>query len=182
MAATLRYFMLPEDERSFFRVLSPHGLSLYPEVFPPGTDGILADERALAGMEDDAYYLAAERLGPIVVRPLERGRDKGMLQIAEIPSPVFHYERSMLNEEGELVGGRLWAELDITGAVDAREQAKPLALRRIYEDIHQFFRKSWRRSEPKGWWIGPVAGSQAKGGRLLLREPGHKGREIGVWR
>ena len=105
-----------------------------------------------------------------------------MLEIAEVPSPVFHYERSLLNDDGELVGGRLWAELEVTGAVDARDRGKPLALRRIFEDIHQFFRKSWRRSDPKGWWIGPAAAARAKSGRLFLREPGHKGREVEVWR
>ena len=88
----------------------------------------------------------------------------------------------MRNDDGELVGGRLWAELDVTDDPESHGIGKPLALKRIFEDMHQFFRKSWRRSEPKGWWVGPVAGAQAKGGRLVLREPGHKGRKIGVWR
>ncbi|HTP49990.1 MAG TPA: hypothetical protein VMK42_04765 [Anaeromyxobacteraceae bacterium] len=182
MAATLRYFMLPEDERSFLRAVAPHGLTVYPETFPPGTSGVPADEAAQATFTADAYYLAAERLGDVVVRPLARGRDKGMLEIAEVPSPVFHFERSVRNDEGELVGGRLWAELDVTDEPDSRGIGKPLALKRIFEEIHQFFRKSWRRSDPKGWWIGPSAGAQVRGGRLVLREPGHKGREVGVWR
>ncbi len=182
MAATLRYFMLPADERALFRQLARHGLSLYPEVFAPGTAGVPADEAAQVGLDRDGYYLAAEQLGPVIVRPLGRGRDKGMLEIAEVPSPVFHYERSMPNDSGELVGGRLWAELDVTDDPESRGIGKPLALKRIFEDIHQFFRKSWRRSDPKGWWIGPAAGAEAKGGRIVLREPGHKGRTIGVWR
>ncbi|HVP68504.1 MAG TPA: hypothetical protein VMT17_14715 [Anaeromyxobacteraceae bacterium] len=182
MAATLRYFMLPEDERSLFRHLAPHGLTLYPEVFPQGTRGVAADEAAQRVLDGDAYYLAAERLGPVIVRPLKRGRDKGLLEIAEIPSPVFHYERSHPNDEGELVGGRLWAELDVTDSPEAKGLGKPLALRRIFEDVHQFFRKSWRRSDPKGWWVGPAAAARVKAGDLVLREPGHKGRTVAVWR
>jgi hypothetical protein len=61
-------------------------------------------------------------------------------------------------------------------------QGKPVALRRIFEEVQQFFRKSWRRSDPKGFWIGPAAATLAKGGGLVLREPGHKGRQIGIWR
>jgi hypothetical protein len=181
MPATLSYFMLPEDERAFFRMLAPKGLTLYPEVFPPGTAGIPADADAPARLDAEAWYLAAEALGPVVVRPVRRGRDKGLLEIEEIPSPVFHYERSVPGAEGEQVGGRLWAELDVTD--DPRSKlGKPLALRRIFEEAHAFFRKSWRRSEPKGWWIGPAAAAAWKAGRLVLREPGHKGRAVAVWR
>jgi len=181
MPVTLSYFMLPEDERAFFRMLAPKGLTLYPEVFPAGTAGRPADERAPEALEGEAYYLAAESLGPLVVRPLRRGRDKGLLEIEEVPSPVIHYERSVPGEAGELVGGRLWAELDVTD--DPRSKlGKPLALRRIFEDVHAFFRKSWRRSEPKGWWVGPAAAAAWKSGRLVLREPGHKGRAVAVWR
>ena len=114
MAATLQYFMLPEDERALFRMLAGKELTLYPEIFPPGTVGIPVDDQDRRGSSSwSAYYLAAERLGPVVVRPLARGTDRGMLEIEEIPSPVFHYERSLPNEKGELVGGRLWAELDV---------------------------------------------------------------------
>ena len=71
-----------------------------------------------------AYYLAAERLGPVIVHPVKRGPDKGMLAIEEVPSPVFHYERSVPNDEGELVSGRLWAELDVTDdANDSHREA-----------------------------------------------------------
>lgn len=181
MAATLDYFMLPEDERALFRVLARQELTLYPEVFPPGTEGIPADDAALPRLEGDAWYLAAERLGPVVVHQLARGRDRGMLEIEEIPSPVFHYQRCVMNDAGELVGGRLWAELDVNDDPGSR-QGKPVALRRIFEEIQQFFRKSWRRSDPKGWWIGPAAAAAAKSGKLVLREPGHKGRVVGIWR
>ncbi len=181
MAATLQYFMLPEDERALFRMLARKELTLYPEIFPPGTAGIPVDDRTVELLDREAYYLAAERLGPVIVRTLARGRDRGMLEIEEIPSPVYHYERSLPNEAGELVGGRLWAELDVDDSPGARI-GKPAALKAIFEEVNQFFRKSWRRSDPKGYWIGPVAAAAAKGGRLVLREPGHKGRTYGIWR
>src|SRR5690349_17864192 len=98
--------MLPEDERALFRVLDRHELTRYPAV--------AAREEAVAALDGGAYYLAAERLGPVIVHPVKRGPDKGLLVIEEVPSPVFHYERSVRNDAGELVGGRLWAELDVT--------------------------------------------------------------------
>jgi hypothetical protein len=61
-------------------------------------------------------------------------------------------------------------------------RGKPLALKSIFEEVHHLFRKNWRRSEPKGFWVGPAAASAWKRGELVLREAGHKGREIGVWR
>ncbi len=36
MAATLHYFMLPDDERSLFRHLARRELTIYPELVPPG--------------------------------------------------------------------------------------------------------------------------------------------------
>jgi hypothetical protein len=181
LAATIKYFMFPEDERSLFRMLARKDLTLYPEIFPPGTPGIQVDDKAQALLVEPAYYLAAEQYGPVIVRPLERGRDRGMLEIEELPSPVFHYERSLPNEKGELVGGRLWSELDQNDDPGSRD-GKPVALRRIFEEVNEFFRKSWRRSDPKGWWVGPAAGAAVKGGRLVLREAGHHGRTVGVWR
>jgi len=181
VAETVRFFMLPEDERAFLRALAPHGLTLFPEVFPPGTVGRPVDESVLDGLDLEACYLAVERLGPVVVHPLRRGKDRGMLEIEEIPSPVLHFERSRLDGEGELVGGKLWAELDVTDDPGSR-LGKPRALRLVFEVVQRFFRKSWRRSEPKGWWIGPGAAGAVREGRLRLREPGHKGREIRVWR
>ena len=52
----------------------------------------------------------------------------------------------------------------------------------LFQEIHDLFRKSWRRSDPKGFWIGPHAGAAWKRGELKLREAGHKGSLVGVWR
>jgi hypothetical protein len=181
MAVTLSFFMLPDDERALFRQLARHQLTVYPELIPPGHVPLAADESAPERFESPACYLAAEQLGPVIVHPVKRGRDKGLLEIEEVPSPVFHYERSLRNEDGELVSGRLWAELEVTDNPNDR-RGKPLALRRIFEDVHAFFRKSWRRSEPKGSWIGPHAAAAWKRDDLVLRVAGHRGRTLGVWR
>ena len=181
MAATLHYFMLPDDERSLFRHLERRGLTLYPELVPPGWVPIPVEPGAVDGLDEPAYYVAAERLGPVVVHPVKRGPDRGMMKIEEIPSPVFHYERSVRNPAGELVAGRLWAELDVSDDPSDR-QGKPIALRAFFEEIHRLFHKNWRRSDPKGFWVGPHAAAAWKRGELALREAGHKGRLVGVWR
>jgi len=181
MASTVHYFMLPDDERALFRVLARRELTLYPELVPPGWAPIPLDEHAVDRLDAPSWYVAAERLGPVIVHPIKRGPDRGMLEIEEVPSPVLHYERSVPNEKGELVAGRLWGELDVTDDPDDR-RGKPRALRRLFEEIQQTFRKGWRRSEPKGWWVGPKAAAAWKRGELVLREAGHKGRAVGVWR
>jgi len=181
MAATLDYFMLPEDELALFRQLGRHKLTVYPELIPPGWKAPVLGEALAGTLELDAYYLAMEALAPVVVHPIKRGPDKGMLKIEEIPSPVFHYQRSVRNEANELVGGRLWAELIVTGATEDM-RGKPLALTRVFDEVHDWFRKGWRRSDPKGYWVGPKAAEAFKRGGLVLREPGHKGRTYGVWR
>ena len=181
MAATVHYFMLPEDERALFRLLARQRLTIYPELVAPGSAGIAAEERVVATLEDEAYYLAAERLGPVIVHAVKRGPGKGMMAIEEVPSPVFHYQRSLRNEHGELVGGRLWAELDVTDEPGTRE-GKHRALRAIFEEIRTWLRKTFRRSDPKGWWIGPAAARAWKSDGLVLREPGHKGRSVAAWR
>lgn len=181
MGATVSYFLLESDEVALFRFLSRQGLTIYPELVPPGYAAPAADEQVLASLSDRAYYLAAERLGPVTVRAMKKGPDKGMLVIEEVPSPVLHYERSLRNEGGELEGGRLWAELDVTDDPGSRF-GKHRGLRAIFEEIQAWFRKTCLRSDPKGWWVGPAAGRACRSEGLVLREPGHKGRVVGVWR
>jgi len=181
VAAQLRYFMLPDDERALFRLLARHGITVYPELVPPDWTAPRLDESLVPSLDGEAYYLAFEELGPVIVHPVKKGPDRGMLKIEELPSPVFHYERSLPNEHGELVGGRLWAELDVhdtaTGPV-----GKPRRLHAVFDEIHALFKKSWRRSDPKGWWVGPAAARAWKSERLVLREPGHKGGTVDVWK
>jgi hypothetical protein len=181
VAATLRYFLLPDDERALFRHLARHGLTVYPELVAPGWRAPRADETVLPALDGPAYYLAAERLGPVVAHPVKRGPDRGMLRIQEVPSPVLHYQRSLPNQAGELVAGRLWVDLEGADAATS-EPGKPYALRLIFEDLHSWCRKTLRRSDPKGWWVGPRAAQAWKRRELVLREEGHKGRAVGVWK
>ena len=53
----------------------------------------------------------------------KRGPDRGLLVIEEVPSPVFHYERSLPNEAGELLGR------PISGLADARAAAREVQVR-----------------------------------------------------
>jgi hypothetical protein len=179
MGATLSYFMLPDDERALLRLLARSEVTVYPELIPPGYAPLPAKEDLR--LDGGAYYLALERLGPVVVYPVKRGPDRGKLTIAEIPSPVFHYERSLPNEKGELVSGRLWAELEVTDDPSSR-LGKPYALKSLFLEIQELFKKSFRRSDPKGYWVGPHAAAAVKREGLKLREEGHKGALIGVWK
>lgn len=181
MANTLQYFMFPEDEAGLFRLLARHELTAYPELIPPGYHAPRVDERLLPDLRDAALYLAAERLGPVIVHAIKKGPDRGMLVVDEVPSPVLHYARSLRDEAGELIAGRLWAELEVTNDPTSRA-GKHRAIRSLFEEIHAWFRKGFRRSDPKGWWIGPAAARAWRAGGLVLREPGHKGRAVGVWR
>ena len=181
MAATLHYFLLESDEAALFRFLARRGLTVYPELVPPGYAAPPADEHVLATLTEPAYYLAAERFGPVIVRAMKKGPDKGMLAIEEVPSPVLHYERARRNDAGELEGGRLWAELDVTDDPGSRS-GKHRGLRALFEEIHGWLRKTCLRSDPKGWWVGPAAARAWRSEGLVLREPGHKGRALGVWR
>jgi hypothetical protein len=179
MGATLNYFMLPEDERALIRLLARREVTIYPELVPPGYVPVRAAEDTQ--LDGGAYYLALERLGPVVVHPVKRGPDRGMLAIEEIPSPVFHYERCLPNEQGELVSGRLWAELEVTDDPGSR-LGKPRALKALFLEIQDLFKKSWRRSEPKGFWVGPHTALAVKREGLKLRVAGHRGALISVWK
>ncbi len=180
MAATLQYFMLPEDELQLFRLLEPRGLVVYPELSDPGEVPAPLGAALQPALDAPAYYLAMESAGAVIGRPVKRGPNKGRLEIDELASPVFHYERSLLNDRQELVGGRIWAELDVVHERTG-PRGKPLVLRAVFDEMERYFHKSFRRSEPKGYWIGPKAAAAHKVG-LVLREPGHKGRTYGVWR
>jgi hypothetical protein len=181
MGATLSYFMVHEDERALFRLLARREVTVYPELVPPGYVPLAAGEDTPGQLDGTSYYLAVERLGPVVVHPVKRGPNRGLLEVEEIPSPVFHYERSLPNEAGELVAGRLWAELEITDDPGSRV-GKPHALKKLFLEVQDLFKKSWRRSEPKGYWVGPHAATAWKRGDLRLREAGHRGRIIDVWK
>jgi hypothetical protein len=171
MADLITFFMAPEDEVAFFRALEPMGFSIVPEIVPPGVTPIPVSAAVAGELEGESYYLAAEALAPIEVRPIKRGPNRGSFEIDEIRSPVIHYERSVREGE-ELRSGRIWAELVVSG--DTRENlGKSEAFRQLFERVRAYL-KRFRRSQPVGVWIGPAAARLASTG-VRLREAGRKG-------
>ncbi len=183
MADVIRFFMSPEDEIAFFRALEPHGLTILPEIVPADFTPLPVTGELARTLEGPSHYLAAERLGPIELREIERGRNRGSFDVDEIRSPVIHYERSILTprpaqpspsvtEGSELQAGRVWAELVVSGNV--RENiGKSESFRQLFEELRAYL-KRWRRSQPIGAFIGPGAARLYSSG-VRLRGEGRKG-------
>lgn len=173
MAHTLSFVMSPEDEIAFFRFLERLELEVYPIRVPPNWKPFKADEKAVPKLPEEAAYLAASKIHPVLVDKVKRGKDKGAWRVDEVRSPVIYFERSKTAENGELLSGKLWAELDITPQTGRRDAA-PDQFRRLYMEVEGFFKKSFRRSDPQGFWIGPQAARQFKEG-LVLRDSAPRG-------
>lgn len=171
MADVLTFFMAPPDEVAFFRALEPMGLTIVPEIVPAGWEPVRVCAALAGELEGESYYLAAEALGPVEVRPIKRGPHRGSLEVDEIRSPVIHYERC-LREGEELRSGRLWAELVVSGDVHGNA-GKSEAFRQLFERVRAHV-KRFRRSQPVGAWIGPAA-ARLFGEGVRLREAGRKG-------
>lgn len=165
--------MTPEDELSFLRGLEPLKFDVYPEVSEKGYRPFAAAAENHERLTDDAYYLALPSAGELVAREVRRGPHKGMLEIDEIRSPVIHWERSRLDEDGELRSGRLWAELEVVG--DRQHMmTKPDLLRAVFDRVRTHLKKHFHHSKPVGYFVGPVASRRFHEG-LVLREAGRKG-------
>lgn len=132
-----------------------------------------ADAAAVAKLPAEAVYLAASELAPVIVDKVKRGKDKGHWRIDEVRSPVIHLERSLMNEDGELVSGRIWAELEITQQTGRRDPA-PDKFRQLYLEVEAWVKKAFRRGDPKEFFVGPTAARLCKEG-LVLRIAGHRG-------
>lgn len=175
MANVLRTFMAPADELAFLRFLTGLRLEVYPVRVPPDWKPFLADEQA-AGRLPDELYLAASEIGPVQVDRIKRGPDKGHWRVDEVRSPVIYCERSRENEDGELLSGKLWAELDVTAQTGRRDPA-PDRFRRLFLEVEEWVKKTFRRSDPKGFFIGPAAARLYKEG-LVLRDSVHRGGTV----
>jgi hypothetical protein len=162
--------MAPEDEVDFFRRLEPRGLDLYPEFVPRGAGAAKVSAEAAQALDGDAYYLA---LGDVQAYPIKRGPAKGMMKIDEILSPVVHFQRSLLDEDGQLRSGHFWAETEASGDL-ARTGGKPPGFHRLVRDIQELLKSRFRTSQPKGFYIGPAAARLSQAG-TPLREAGRKG-------
>src|SRR3954465_656867 len=106
--------MNAEDERALLPYLERFGLGVCPRRVPPDWVAFRASAAAHEQLPEEEVYLCASDLGPALVDKVKRGPDKGYWRIDEVRSPVIFWQRSRLNEDGELLSGQLWAELDIT--------------------------------------------------------------------
>ena len=131
-------------------------------------------------LPEEAAYLAAAEIGPVLVDRIKRGPDKGWLRVDEVRSPVIYFERSRTNSEGDLTSGQLWAELNWTPQTGRRHTA-PDRFRSLVLEVEAELRGKYRRSEPKGFLIGPHAARLAKSG-LVLRDSAHKGGIVRSYR
>ena len=125
MANVLQPLLDAEDERAFLRFLAQTPWEVYPRRVPPNWKPFLATAEAFDRLPTE-LYLAAADLGPVLVDKVKRGPDRGHWRVDEVRSPVVFWERAQLDEDGALVAGQLWAELDVTpqtGRPDARSGA-----------------------------------------------------------
>ena len=102
--------------------------------------------------------------------------DKGSWRVDEVRSPVIYLERSRPGEDGELLSGKLWAELEVTQQTGRRDPA-PDRFRRLYLEIEGWVKKTYRRGDPKEFFIGPTAARLSKEG-LTLRDSDPHGKVV----
>ncbi len=169
MAHQLFTFMTPEDEQTFVREISRDVFEVYPRRVPPDWQTFRLSLDTLDQLPGREIYLVASDLGPAMVDTIKRGPDKGFYRIDEVRSPVLFWERCERNDDGELLSGQLWAELDVTEQT-GRKQAAPAAFRSRVLTISAWLTKTFRKGDPKGNWIGPAAAREVREGRLALRE------------
>lgn len=176
MANVLKFFMAPDDEAAFFRFLERYVLEVYPRRVPPDWESFRASHENLPRAPEEELYLVASEIGPAIVDKVKRGPDKGFWRIDEVRSPVIFMERSRPNEEGELLSGLFWVELEITPETGRRNPA-PDRLRRLYREFEEYIKKNYRRGDPKDFYIGPKAARLHKEG-LVLRDSAHRGGTV----
>ena len=180
MASNVQFFMSDEDEIAFLRFLGRFQLEVYPIRVPPHWKAFLANEQTRENLPAEASYLAASALGPVLVDRVKRGPDKGSWRVDEVRSPVIYFERSRINDEGELASGFLWAGLEWTPQT-GRRYAAPDRFRSLFQEVEHYLRKTFRKSEPKGFLIGPHAARATKDG-LVLRTSEHRGGIVQVYK
>lgn len=177
MATQIQLFMQRDDELQFVRFLERYNMEVYPRRVPPDWETFKAGEENFDKLPEEDVYLVAVDIGPALVDKLKRGKDKGHWRIDEVRSPVIFWERCKLNDEGELVSGQLWAELEITQQTGRRDPA-PERFRVLFMEIENWVKKTFRKSHPKGFFIGPKTAKACKQTGLKLRENKYWGRAI----
>jgi hypothetical protein len=179
MANQLLTFLVKEDELALLRFIEKDAYDVYPRRVPADWKPFKATLANWNRLPDEDVYLHATDLGPAEVDSIKRGKDKGFWRINEVTSPVIFFERSKLNEDGELVSGQLWAELDVTQQT-GRRNAAPERFRARYLELERHVRATYRKSHPKGFLVGPHCARTVKETALKLREAGHWGRAVEV--
>ncbi|MCL2013117.1 MAG: hypothetical protein FWG75_10075 [Cystobacterineae bacterium] len=167
MAHQLRVFMLPEDEKAFVHMLEPYALEAFPRRIPSGYESLKVCLHNFERLPQEALYLFLSKAAPLLVDKIKRGPDKGKLRVDEIGSPVIFWERCVQAAPGELLCGQLWAELEVRPET-GRRKAAPDVFRTLYLEIESRIKKSFRRGNPKGYWVGKEAAMAHKAGRLKL--------------
>jgi hypothetical protein len=180
MAINIRFFMTNADELAFLRFVGRFRLEVYPVRVPPDWKTFVASDDALERLPEDALYFSASEVGPVQVDKIKSGPDKGFWRVDEVRSPVIYFERSRRNEAGELLSGELWSQLDWTPQT-GRRYAAPDRFRTIFLEIDRELRTRFRKSEPKGFLIGPNAARAAKDG-LVLRDSERGGGTVKPFR
>ena len=180
MATQLLTFMDREDELALLRYFERDVYEVYPRRVPEDWVPFKACEANYDRMPEEECYLVASDIGPALVDKLKRGKDKGMWRIDEVRSPVVFWERNVRNDDDELLSGQLWAETDVTQQTGRRDAAPERFRLRVVE-IDTWIRKNFRKTHPKGFWVGPkLARTIKETGLPKLRENKHFGREIAV--
>ena len=167
--------MVEDDERDLLRRLERLQLELWPVLSEPGYRAPLVD--ASLTLEEPGYYFAA---GDVVGYPIKKGPDRGRWKIDEVASPVIYLSRSVVDEDGEMRSGYLWAETETAGD-NSRMGGKPARFVKAVREIQELIKARYRKSSPvKGtiYFIGPAA---ARAG-TALREEGRKGESVFVYR
>lgn len=177
MANQLFTFMAREDEVQLLRYLERDVFEVYPRRVPRGWTPFRATAAAIDQLPEEELYLVASDIGPALVDPIKRGPDKGAWRIDEVRSPAVFWERSRMSEEGELLSGQLWAELEVTAQTGRRDPA-PERFRRRFLELEAWVKKTYRKGDPKGFWIGPAAARLVRETGVSLRENKHWGRQV----
>ena len=178
MANQIHFFMTPDDERELLRKLESWKLDLYPEVTEDQSEPIAVEANAETELEGPGFYFA---VGDVSGYAVKRGVNRGKWKIDEVDSPVVYFERSQLDENGELRAGKFWVELEASGDY-ARTGGKPDRLRRLWLEIYGFLKVRYRKSKPTGFYVGPHAARAQQQSGLVLREAGRGGETIQAYR
>ncbi len=179
MATQLALFMNQEDEIQFLRFLERYVFEVYPRRVPLDWKTFRAAEENYAKLPEEDVYLVASDIGPAFVDKLKRGKDKGSWRVDEVRSPVVFWERCKINEDGELVAGQLWAETDVTQQTGRRDAA-PEKFRLRVAELDLWIKKTFRKTHPKGFFVGPKTAKVIKQTQLKLRENKFFGRPVEV--